>query len=341
MLYTSLPSPRPTLFFAHAISDPKNNGARNVKILILGGSGQIGTMLARAFVTEGHEVVVISRQPATKPWRVVAWDALSAECEGADIVINLAGRSVNCRYNAANRSEIVDSRVQTTNAVGEAIARAKRPPRVWLQMSTATIYAHRYDAANDEDGIIGGEEPNVPETWRFSIGVAKAWEEAAMSHELPQTRIVLLRAAMTMSPDSGGVFDTLLGLVRHGLGGRSGDGRQFVSWIHEMDFIRAIRWLIENETLSGPVNLAAPNPLPNTDFMRALREAWGTRIGLPAAEWMLGIGAIVLRTETELVLKSRRVIPGRLTQSGFNFEFPTWPEAARELCERWRKSRQK
>lgn len=307
-----------------------------MKILIPGGSGQIGTMLARAFVSDGHEVVVISRQPTAKPWRVAAWDALAAECEGADVVINLAGRSVNCRYNAANRREIVDSRVHSTNMVGEAIARAKNPPSVWLQMSTATIYAHRFDAANDEDGIIGGEEPGVPETWRFSIGVAKAWEQAAMSHELPRTRRVLLRAAMTMSPDTGGVFDTLLGLVRRGLGGRSGDGRQFVSWIHETDFIRTIRWLFENETLSGPVNLAAPNPLPNADFMRAIREAWGTRIGLPAAEWILEIGAIFLRTETELILKSRRVIPGQLTQSGFHFNFPSWSEAARELCERWR-----
>jgi len=312
-----------------------------VKILIPGGSGQIGTMLARAFVAEGNEVIVISRRPAVKPWRVVAWDALTMECEGADVVINLAGHSVNCRYNAANLREIVDSRVHSTNIVGEAIARAKNPPRVWLQMSTATIYAHRYDAANDEDGIIGGNEPDVPETWRFSIGVAKAWEQAAMSHELQRTRRVLLRAAMTMSPDFGGVFDTLLGLVRRGLGGRSGDGRQFVSWIHEMDFIRAIHWLIEHETLSGPVNFAAPNPLPNADFMLGLREAWGTRVGLPAAAWMLEIGAIFLRTETELVLKSRRVIPGRLTQSGFNFEFPNWPEAVRELCERWRQSRRK
>ena len=312
-----------------------------MKILIPGGSGQIGTMLARAFVAEGNEVIVISRRPAVKPWRVVAWDALTMECEGADVVINLAGHSVNCRYNAANLREIVDSRVHSTNIVGEAIARAKNPPRVWLQMSTATIYAHRYDAANDEDGIIGGNEPDVPETWRFSIGVAKAWEQAAMSHELQRTRRVLLRAAMTMSPDFGGVFDTLLGLVRRGLGGRSGDGRQFVSWIHEMDFIRAIHWLIEHETLSGPVNFAAPNPLPNADFMLGLREAWGTRVGLPAAAWMLEIGAIFLRTETELVLKSRRVIPGRLTQSGFNFEFPNWPEAVRELCERWRQSRRK
>src|SRR6185436_4406077 len=140
---------------------------------------------------------------------------------------------------------------------------------------------------------------------------------------------------MTMSPDRGGIFDVLLGLVRRGLGGTCGSGKQFVSWIHEQDFIRAIYWLIEHD-LNGPVNLTSPNPLPNVEFMRAIRRAWGTRIGLPASRWMLEAGAIFMRTETELVLKSRRVVPGRLIESGFKFDFPDWPEAARELCARWR-----
>ena len=318
-----------------------------MKIVIPGGSGQIGTMLARTFAGEGSEVVILSRKPeAHSSWRVREWDARSwgdwaEEFEGADAVINLAGRSVNCRYTPENRRAITESRVDSTSVVGQAIARASRPPRVWLQMSTATIYAHRYDAPNDEaSGIIGGGEPNVPDTWRFSIEVAKAWERAVQSAApLPRTRTVLLRAAMTMSPDAGGVFDTLLGLVRHGLGGSSGDGRQFVSWIHEADFIRAIRWIIEHDAVNGPVNLAAPNPLPNADFMRALREAWGIRIGLPAMKWMLEIGAVFLRTETELILKSRRVVPGLLTQNGFTFQFPTWPEAARDLCRQWRELR--
>ncbi len=141
---------------------------------------------------------------------------------------------------------------------------------------------------------------------------------------------------MTMSPDAGGVFDTLLGLVRVGLGGQSGNGRQFVSWIQDTDFLRAIDWLIEREHLSGPVNLAAPHPLPNAQFMRGLRDAWGTQVGLPATEWMLEIGAVFLRTETELILKSRRVVPGTLLADGFTFEHPQWPEAASELCRRWR-----
>lgn len=313
-----------------------------MKIVIPGGTGQVGTVLARAFYAEGHEVVVLSRHPRSAPWRVAAWDAKTPgdwtqELDGADAVINLAGRSVNCRYNAENRRDILESRVDSTRIVGEAIAATPRPPRVWLQASTATIYAHRYDAPNDEaTGILGGAESNAPDTWRFSIAVAKAWERALEEAAVPNTRKVALRSAITMTPDRGGPFDVLLGLARRGLGGRSGDGRQYVSWIHEEDFVRAVHWLIANDQIAGIVNLAAPNPLPNADFMRALREAWGISFGLPAAAWMLEIGAVFLRTETELILKSRRVVPGRLLQHGFTFHFPTWPEAAQDLCRRWR-----
>jgi uncharacterized protein (TIGR01777 family) len=313
-----------------------------MKIIIPGGSGQVGTILACAFHGEGHEVVVLSRRPRAAPWKTLAWDAATrgdwwAQIDGADVVINLAGRSVNCRYHAANRREIMQSRVDSTRAVGDAITAAKNPPRVWLQAGTATIYAHRYDAANDEaTGIIGGTEPHAPDTWRFSIEVARAWERALDEARTPHTRKVILRSAMTMSPDPGGVFATLLGLTRRGLGGTVGDGRQFMSWIHEEDFIRAVRWLIARADLAGPVNLAAPHPLPNADFMRALREAARVPFGLPAPAWLLEIGVRLLRTESELVLKSRRVVPARLLDSGFTFHFPTWPEAARDLCGRWR-----
>jgi len=312
-----------------------------MKIVIPGGTGQVGGLLARTFHSDGHQVVVLSRRPGTAPWRVVPWDAetlgpWTAEIDGADVVLNLAGRSVNCRYSAANRKAIKDSRVISSGAVGQAISQAARPPRLWLQASTATIYAHRYDAANDEaTGILGGSEENAPDTWRFSIDVAKSWERAAEEIVLPRTRLVLVRSAMTMSPNRGGVFDALLGLVRRGLGGASGNGRQYVSWIHELDFIRSIYWLIDND-LAGPVNLTSPAPIPNAEFMRTLRKAWGSRFGLPASEWMLAIGALFLRTETELILKSRRVVPGRLIQSGFTFQFPTWAEAAVDLCRRWR-----
>jgi hypothetical protein len=257
--------------------------------------------------------------------------------DGADVVINLAGRSVNCRYTPDNRRAILESRVHSTRAVGEAIANARRPPSLWLQMSTATIYAHRYDAPNDEaTGLMGGAERDAPDTWRFSIDVAHAWETAVAESATPHTRRVLLRAAMVMSPDRGGVFDTLLRLVRFGIGGAAAGGRQYISWIHHLDFVRAVFWLIAHPNLDGPVNLAAPQPLPNKEFMRALRVARGAPFGLPAAEWMLKLGALILRSETELVLKSRRVIPGRLLDSGFAFEFPDWPRAARELCDAWR-----
>ncbi|MBX9579333.1 MAG: TIGR01777 family oxidoreductase [Gemmataceae bacterium] len=313
-----------------------------MKSIIPGGSGQVGAVLARHFAAAGHEVVVLSRSPAPAPWKVVGWDGetvgpWATELDGADVVVNLAGRSVNCRYTAANRRAILDSRVNSTRTVGAAIARAARPPRAWLQASTATIYAHTFDRDNDEaTGVLGGSEPNAPDTWRFSIDVATAWEKALAEADTPHTRKVALRSAMTMSPGRGGVFDVLLGLVRRGLGGRAGGGRQFVSWVHDRDFCRAVDWLIDHDDVSGPVNVSSPHPLPNADFMRELRRAWGVRSGLPAARWMVEVGTWALRTESELVLKSRRVVPGRLLAGGFAFLFPTWPEAARDLCARWR-----
>src|SRR5690349_15742960 len=309
-----------------------------MKIVLPGGTGQVGTLLARAFVADGHEVVVLSRNPREAPWRVVGWDGetvgkWAAEIDGADAVVNLAGRSVNCRYNAENRRQIKESRVKSSRAVGEAIARAARPPRVWLQASTATIYAHRYDAANDEyTGILGGNEPNAPSTWRFSIDVARAWEQTFNDAVTHRTRKVALRSAMTLSPDVGGVFDTLLRLARRGLGGAAGDGRQFMSWIHYEDFVAAVRWLIEHDEIDGVVNVASPNPLPNAEFMRILRDAAGISVGLPTRKWMLEVGALFMRTETELILKSRRVVPARLLEHGFTFTFPTWDLAAPALA---------
>ena len=182
--------------------------------------------------------------------------------------------------------------------------------------------------------MIGGREPDVPESWRFSIDVATAWEQAAMERRLPKTRRVLMRSAITLSPDRGGIFDVLLRLVRFGLGGTCADGRQFVSWIHEADFINAVHWLIEREEIKGPINLCSPHPVRQAEFMRTLRRAWGQPIGLSATRSMLELGAIVLRTETELILKSRRVVPTRLIDSGFQFRFGDWTTAAADLCRR-------
>jgi uncharacterized protein len=312
-----------------------------MKIVICGGTGQVGRILCRAFASAGDEVAVLSRKGDPKcSCRCVRWNGESVEdwvreVEDAAAVINLAGRSVHCRYGKKNRREILDSRVKSVHAIRSAVEKAKNPPRVWLQASTATIYAHRYDEPNDEfTGTIGGDEPNAPDAWRFSIEVAKAWEAAVGEcSSLSNTRVVVMRSAMIMSPDRGGVFAQLLALVHCGLGGFAGDGRQFVSWIHEYDFVRVIRFLVENE-ISGIVNVCSPNPLPNSEFMRELRRASGIRIGLKSSEWMLEIGAFFMRTETELILKSRRVVPARLLQHGFQFQFPHWQAAANELCAR-------
>jgi uncharacterized protein (TIGR01777 family) len=309
-----------------------------MKVVIPGGSGQVGTLLARDLDDGGHQVVVLTRRPEATRWSSVTWDGSTLgpwanEVDGADVVINLAGRSVNCRYTPVHRQEILESRVNSTRAVGWAIAQARRPPRVWLQASTATIYAHRSDAPNDEaTGLIWESNAGSEPSWGFSTTVARAWERALEDAATPQTRKVALRSAMTMSPDAGGIFDTLLRLVRRGLGGTAGDGRQFVSWIHADDFTRAIRWLIDHDEIDGVVNVSAPSPLPYSEFMRILRDAAGVRFGLPAAKWMLEIGAMFMQTETELVLKSRRVVPARLLQNGFTFAYPTWAAAARDLC---------
>src|SRR5436190_20002192 len=236
-------------------------GRLTMRIVIPGGTGQVGSLLARTFHRQGHDVVVLSRSPRSRPWREVAWDGRTVagwvrEIDGCDVVINLAGRSVNCRYTEVNRREILESRLFSTRAVGQAIAVSNRPPRVWLQASTATIYSHRYAAPNDEaSGILGGDEASAPSSWRFSIEVARAWERALDEAATPLTRKVALRSSMIMSPDAGGIFDTLLGLVRCGLGGIAGDGRQFISWIHYTDFVRAVRWLIDHDELDGIVNV--------------------------------------------------------------------------------------
>lgn len=318
-----------------------------MKVVIAGGTGHVGTILARRFHARGDEVVILSRQPTQVDWQVVVWDAEKLddwiqEIAGSDVVINLAGRSVNCRYNEENRRQIMDSRVKSTKVLGQAISQSQNPPKVWLQSSTATIYAHRFNAPNDEiTGIIDEVQPNAPSAWNFSIDVAGAWEKITNQAVTPKTRKVLMRSAMIMSPDRGGIFDTMLGIVRFGLGGTAGEGRQYISWIHDNDFLNMVDWLIEHEELAGAINLASPNPLPNAEFMRILREAWGTKIGLPAFEWMLEIGAFLMRTETELILKSRRVVPTRMLESGFNFDFPNWEDAAKDLCRRWREEREK
>ena len=308
-----------------------------MKIVLAGGSGQVGEALRRDFQARGDAVTVLSRNPEPRTgyrtWQPPRLDAWVDSIDGSDVVINLAGRSVNCRYTEANLEAMLRSRVETTQAIGQAIAQANKPPQVWLQMSTATIYAHTFGQAHDEaSGEIGGSEPSVPAYWARSIEIAKAWEAALEQAPTPATRKIALRSSMVMTPDKGGIFDVLLGLVRKGLGGPIAGGRQYISWIHEVDFLAAIRWLIEHDSATGIFNLCAPTPLPQREFMARLRQAAEVPVGLPATAWMAKIGAFFLRTDTELVLKSRRVVPGRLMQAGFVFRYPEWESAAIDLC---------
>jgi len=319
------------------------------RILLAGGRGFLGNALAKRFLAQQREVVVLTRSPQarTDGATEIAWDAKSAGAwtkflDGAEAVINLTGRSVDCRYTKKNRREIIASRVDSTRAIGEAIARCANPPGVWLNASSATLYKHTFDQAMDEAGPTGSTPEAKDE---FSIEVIRQWEAALNADYRAQqkessrsllssadagTRKIALRITLVLGA-AGGVFPVLRRLTRFGLGGRMGSGRQFVSWIHVADFCRAVEWLITHDDLSGPVNLAAPTPLPNAEMMKLFRKVFGVPFGLPATEWMLEVGAFFLRTETELILKSRRVVPGRLLASGFEFQFPELGEALRDL----------
>lgn len=316
---------------------------RPLRIIIAGGTGQLGQLLARHFHRQGNQVTVLALRPKPSDWRTVIWNGYdfgdwARVLESSDVVINLAGRSVNCRYTSENRREILTSRTITTGLLGQAIAQAAQPPALWLNASTATIYRHSFDRPMDEvTGELGGSEPDVPARWAFSIEVARAWERALFAEKLPKTRRVAMRAGMVMSPEAGGAFDLLLRLVRWGFGGRTGSGRQYISWIHDIDFVRAVEFLMARDELADVVNICSPYPTTNRKFMSCLRRAWCTSyIGLPAPSWILPLGTALLRTEAELVLKSRRVVPQRLLEAGFDFHFPNWRGACQDLVTRWR-----
>ncbi|MEC7882589.1 MAG: TIGR01777 family oxidoreductase [Verrucomicrobiota bacterium] len=314
------------------------------KIVLPGGSGYIGHHLSRYFAEKGWSVVVLSRSEGELSdhvryvwWDGVNLDAWADEIDGANVVVNLAGRSVNCRYGKKNRKQIYDSRDFSTQVVGKAIAKANQPPSLWLNASSATIYRHSLDSPMDETtGEIDFVEPGNPkDKWEFSVDVVNRWEQALFNADTPGTRRIAMRLSMVFGTGKGGVYEAFRNIARLGLSGTQGSGNQFVSWLHMEDFLRMIDWCIGNESIKGPINMCAPKPLPNREFLKALRIACGAKLGLPSKSWMLEIGAFFMRTETELLLKSRKVIPGKLLESGFKFTYPDWPEAVQAIEAVW------
>ncbi|MEZ2345526.1 epimerase [Terriglobus sp. RCC_193] len=327
-----------------------------MRILIPGGSGQVGRVLARHLTEAGHQVTVLSRNPEPAPWQTLQWDGITegpwvSELHRADAVIGLSGRIVNTRYTPKHRREILDSRILPTQLLGKLIAASPTPPRIWLNASTATIYRDAHDHAQDEfDGELGDrpfergkrESASLPETYSFSVDVGAQWEEALFAETLPHTQRVALRTSLVMSPSPGSVFAVFSRITRLGLGGTQGSGEQHVSWMHELDFIRAINLLLTRpeitEETGGIINLAAPEAPINRRFMRTLRRAWHMPIGLPAPEFLMRPALWAIRTEPELVFKSRWVSPALLLKHGFQFRFPDWQSAATDLAARLKKS---
>lgn len=282
------------------------------KIVIIGGTGFIGRYLAERFLLQGFTVCIISRRAGTHRWSNEV-EVLSA-LEEAEIVINLAGRSVDCRYNARNKEEILQSRVESTTRLRELITRCKTPPRLWLNASTATIYRHSEDRPMGESmGEVGSG---------FSVDVAKAWEEAFFKNELPTTRRVAMRISIVLG-HGGGALLPFTRMVKLGLGGKQGSGNQMFSWVHIADVYNVVQFIAQNRHITGAINLTAPQPLPNAVVMETFRSALCMPVGLPAPAWILQIGAMLIGTEAELLLKSRWVVPERLLTAGFTFEFPT------------------
>jgi uncharacterized protein len=286
------------------------------KVVIAGGTGFIGQYLQDKFKALGYEVYIISRSKGSIPWHDKA--AILNAVDNASMLINLAGKSVNCRYNEKNKQEILNSRTETTTALGNIILECKNPPPLWINSSTATIYRYAEDRPMTEStGEIGKG---------FSVEVAKAWEKAFFSFQLPNTRQAALRITIVLGKD-GGVIKPMLNLVKFGLGGKQGNGRQMFSWIHIEDLWNIILFIQDHKELSGGINCGSPCPIDNKTLMQTFRRVVGVKIGLPSPEWLLKIGALIIRTETELLLKSRWVLPERLTNAGYVFKYPTIDKA--------------
>jgi uncharacterized protein (TIGR01777 family) len=313
----------------------------NKKIIIAGGSGFIGEELIKYFGKENNIIILTRKLPGTannrnefsalsktdlRKTKYILWDGVivqewANELEGADILINLAGKSVNCRYTEKNRKEIFSSRTNSTKALGEAIAKAMAPPKLWINASSATIYRHATDKPQDE---YTGEIEND-----FSVQVCKQWEQSFYNQRTPFTRKIALRMAITLGP--GGVMIPYFNLLKFALGGKQGNGKQMYSWVHIEDTCRMIEWLYEHKELEGTFNCSSPNPVTNEIFMRVLRKLTGHAIGLPAFSWMIKIGTAIIGTEAELVLKSRWVIPAKILETGFTFKYPLLEPALKDI----------
>lgn len=288
-----------------------------MKIVITATNGFIGKALVNNF-KEKHEVVAVQREPQENEERVkyVLWDGKDLgpwanELDGADVLINLAGKSVDCRYNEENKAAIFASRLDSTHILAKALQLFENKPKVWLNASSATIYQHSFVPMTEKKGIIGTG---------FSVEVCKAWEKTFFEAEVEGVRKIALRTAIVLGND-GGVMTPFRNLTRFGLGGKMGNGGQLFSWIHIADFCRAVEFLIQREQSDGVYNIAAPNPITNKEFMQSLRERYHRKIGLPMPKFLLELGARVIKTETELILKSRYVIPERLLEEGFEFSY--------------------
>ncbi len=299
------------------------------KIIIAGGTGFLGNMLSNYFSTRNYQVVVLSRKEHQTDSNIkyIKWDGQNLgdwknELEGAKALINLCGKSVDCRYTSKNKKLIYDTRLNSTKILGKAIMECENPPAVWINSSSATIYRHAEDRDMDEDtGEIGTG---------FSVDVCQQWERTFFDGITPNTRKVALRIAIVLGKN-GGALQPLKNLAKIGFGGRQGSGDQYFSWIHETDFINTVNFVIENEDLSGVYNISSPNPMRNFQFMKLLRKAINIPFGIPMPKWMLEMGALIIKTETELILKSRRVVPKKLVAQGFKFQFPNLETALRDL----------
>ncbi|MBE9602003.1 TIGR01777 family protein [Pedobacter sp. MC2016-24] len=300
------------------------------KIVLAGGNGYLGQVLAQYYKSLATEVIILSRKKAADVddrIKTVVWNAVEegdwvSELEGADLLINLCGKNVNCRYTPKNKVAIISSRVIPTQLLGKAITKLKHPPLLWINVTSATIYRHAEDRAQDEDlGDIG---------YGFSIEVCKQWENSFFHTKTPHTRKIALRMGIVFGRHDG-AFPRLLNLVKFGLGGKQGDGMQYVSWIHEQDAAKCTEFLLNHEEINGIVNCTAPEPLRNITLMKLMRHAYGMPFGLPTPTFLLALGAKIIGTEPELILKSRWVLPKRLQQAGFQFMFVQVEHAIKDI----------